>query len=648
MKKLSLLLLFGLFGLAELHAQAVRLVANANDTGPGSLRQALASAANGDSVLFVPGLANQTIRLASQLTVNRSVVIDGRRAPNLTLDGQNQVRILLVEYSFVTVVVRNLTFARGRAADANPATKLRGGAIELLDPNTLRVESCRFLGNVGERGGAIFVGYGARATVLDCVFDRNDGAVAQDGFSAGAIATYGGGPAATVLPNGVGGAALLDVRRCTFTRNKGVVGGGIYVLLGGLRVEDCLFRKNEADAGGAIFQDGCNGTEQTDNVGGTTTIRRCVVDSNTVHGLGGGFFLWGYSLDKYVIENTTIAHNRVLRGGQYNESKGGAFHVRDRASLLVRNCTLADNEVAQQGGGMWLDCRGPEGITVENCTFSGNRASTATGGGDIGGAAVFNTPASVPIRITNSTFVGNAADRADGCVWIAGAPNAQNLTFTNCAFAGNRAGTAGSAREQTVNFPALSGGGNFVQNTAGAVQNLAAATYGPDLGLRPLQSFGVAGQQIWVHPLARTSPLVDAGVPVAGLAADQLGTARPQDGNGDGTARFDAGAVELTTQGPLATAAAGAPAAATLAQNFPNPFAARTTIAYVLREAGPARLRLCDATGRTVATLVDGPRGAGAHAYALAAADWALPGGVYYYVLETAGTCQRRRLVLLR
>lgn len=626
-------------------SQTTRVVSTAADAGSGSLRQALTGAATGDSIVFAPALANQTIRLSTQLTLNKSVVIDGRRAPNLTLSGEGRVRILRIDYSFVTVTVRNLTFANGWAVDADANTQLRGGAIELLDPNALRLENCRFVRNTGERGGAVFVGYGARATVRNCVFDGNDGSVANDGFSAGAISTYGGGPGATVLPNGVGGAAMLDVQGCSFIRNKGVVGGGIYVLLGGLRVEDCLFRKNEAQTGGAVFQDGCNGTEQDDNLGGTTVIRRCVVDSSLVHGLGGAFFLWGYSLDKYVIENTTIRANRVVAGGQYNESKGGAMHVRDRASLLLRNCTLADNEVTQQGGGLWLDCRGPEGIAIENCTFSGNRARPATGsGGDIGGAAVFNTPASVAIRVTNSTFVGNAAGRADGCVWIAGSANAQRLTFTNCVFAGNRAGT--DQREQTVNFPALSGGGNFVQNTTGAITTgIPSATYLADVRLAPtLQQVTVAGQLFWVHPPLPASPLLDAGVPVPGLATDQLGTARPQDGDGDGTARFDPGAVERPAAGPLAVVAAIP--AATLEPNFPNPFADHTTLRYTLTQPGPVALRVFDATGRMVAVLVDQVQSAGVHEVAFAARR--LPGGVYVCELAAGGTRQRRRLVVAR
>ncbi|UYZ62961.1 right-handed parallel beta-helix repeat-containing protein [Hymenobacter weizhouensis] len=552
----TILSLFCIFLLhLPVQAQTTRVVSNANDAGAGSLREALTSAANGDLITFAPGLAGQTIRLSSQLTLSKSVTIDGQAAPGLTLSGESRTRILRIDYSFVTVTIKHLTFADGRAVDADPNTAQRGGALELLDPNTLRLENCRFLRNVGERSGAVFVGYGARATVLNCVFDGNDGSVARDGFSAGAISTYGGGPAATVLENGVGGRAHLEVRGCTFVGNKGIVGGAIYVLLGGLTVEDCVFRQNDADqGGGAIFQDGADGTERENTVGGTTTIRGCQMEGNTARGVGGGLFLWGYSLDRFIIENTVLLNNSVARGGRDNESKGGALQVRDRGSLLLRNCTLAGNTVTQQGGGMWLDCRGPEGITIENCTFSGNRASTGPGGtGDIGGAAVFNTPASVRIGITNSTFVGNAADRADGNIWIAGSANAQNLTFTNCVFAGNRAG-ATSQREQTVNFPALSGGGNFVQSPSagGAQSGIAGATYLADLRLNPaLQTVPVAGRLVPVHPLLPTSPLVDAGVAVAGLSTDQLGTTRPQDGNQDGTARFDPGAVELAAQVPL-------------------------------------------------------------------------------------------------
>src|SRR5258705_13377049 len=59
-------------------------VANTNDNGPGSLRQALADAVNGDTINFDPSLNGQAITLtSSQLLVNKSITITGPGADQL-------------------------------------------------------------------------------------------------------------------------------------------------------------------------------------------------------------------------------------------------------------------------------------------------------------------------------------------------------------------------------------------------------------------------------------------------------------------------------------------------------------------------------------------------------------------------------------
>ena len=198
MKNICFLLLV-LMTAGPLRAQAVRTVTSSADSGAGTLRKALTATPNDDQIGFAPSLAGQTIRLSTQLLLSKSVTLDGQAAPGVTLSGENHTRILRIDYSFVAVTIRTLTFANGRAADTDPATTLRGGAIELSDPNMLRVENCRFLRNVGERSGAIFVGYGARATVLACTFNDNDGSVANDGFGAGAVELTRTGPLAALV-----------------------------------------------------------------------------------------------------------------------------------------------------------------------------------------------------------------------------------------------------------------------------------------------------------------------------------------------------------------------------------------------------------------------------------------------------------------
>lgn len=83
----------------------------------------------------------------------------------------------------------------------------------------------------------------------------------------------------------------------------------------------------------------------------------------------------------------------------------------------------------------------------------------------------------------------------------------------------------------------------------------------------------------------------------------------------------------------------------------PNPFALATTIAYVLPRPGRVRLRVVDAQGRTVATLVDGERPAGPHAavwQGRGAVGARVAPGVYHVVLEQAGEARSARVVRLR
>ena len=59
--------------------------------------------------------------------------------------------------------------------------------------------------------------------------------------------------------------------------------------------------------------------------------------------------------------------------------------------------------------------------------------------------------------------------------------------------------------------------------------------------------------------------------------------------------------------------AAESPKVFTLHQNAPNPFNPATSIPFSLARRGTVRLVVHDALGRTVRTLVDGPRAAGTH-----------------------------------
>lgn len=88
-----------------------------------------------------------------------------------------------------------------------------------------------------------------------------------------------------------------------------------------------------------------------------------------------------------------------------------------------------------------------------------------------------------------------------------------------------------------------------------------------------------------------------------------------------------------------------------LSQNFPNPVARGTRIAFSLSAGGKVTLSVFDAAGRLVDTLVDGTHSAGAHTVAWSAADRSgrpLPSGVYWYRLSTNGETRTKRMTVIR
>ena len=73
-----------------------------------------------------------------------------------------------------------------------------------------------------------------------------------------------------------------------------------------------------------------------------------------------------------------------------------------------------------------------------------------------------------------------------------------------------------------------------------------------------------------------------------------------------------------------------------LSQNYPNPFNPSTKISYELRVAGYIVLRVFDALGKEVVTLVNEVKNAGRHEVEFKAGN--LSSGVYFYTLSSNGS----------
>lgn len=83
-----------------------------------------------------------------------------------------------------------------------------------------------------------------------------------------------------------------------------------------------------------------------------------------------------------------------------------------------------------------------------------------------------------------------------------------------------------------------------------------------------------------------------------------------------------------------------------LAQNYPNPFNPATAIRFSLTEAQHVRLDVFDATGRSVATLVDDALPSGEHLQRFDGSG--LASGVYYYRIVAGNFSQTRRMILTK
>jgi beta-glucanase (GH16 family) len=236
------------------------VVTTLDDSGEGSLREALAMIADGGTITFDPALAGETIPVGNELVANRSVTIDATDAPGIVLDGQGEGRVLRVTAG-ATVTLHHLVVANG-------AGTLQGGGVQNL--GTLHLDHVVVRDNVipdtggdpdFQLGGAgIYNGTNAVLTLTDSTVADNT-SVNQPG---GGIYGFFGSDI-TITRSTVSGNVSGDVAgglrslgdativNSTFSGNVSTAwhGGGIFHTDGSLTVTSSTFAENVAPAGTA-------------------------------------------------------------------------------------------------------------------------------------------------------------------------------------------------------------------------------------------------------------------------------------------------------------------------------------------------------------------------------------------------------------
>jgi CSLREA domain-containing protein len=233
----SLLGVLLLGALATLHADTLT-VANLNDSGPGSLRQAIADAAPGDTIDFA---VTGTITLTSgELVITNDLTIVGPGATNLAVSGNNSSQIF--RFANVSASLSGLTVSNGRGLST--ASVHWGGGI-VVSGGYLSMVNVIVLGNHAHNAGGIFNDGTLAAT--NCTFSgnssengaaiRNDGTAKLIGCTfSGNADSYGG---ALAQPSWAGPCEIVS---CTFASN---IGRGIRVFgANNLSIKNCIVADN--------------------------------------------------------------------------------------------------------------------------------------------------------------------------------------------------------------------------------------------------------------------------------------------------------------------------------------------------------------------------------------------------------------------
>lgn len=436
--KLNILFTTFLLSVGIMYAQVV--VTKNTDTGAGSLREAVTNATNGQTITFDASLANQTIVLASTINIPaaKNITIDGLNAANISISGNNLVRMFLLQSTSVNptrLTFKNLTFIKGLTSEY-------GAAIKAEHQGVLDIQNCKFKNNNAAQGGsAIFSAFEGYCVVKDCDFEANI-SIANNNERGSTLMIWG--------PN------ASTISGCNFTNNKGINGAAINGLNAGLNVSNCNFIGNTtSDAvkdvgnandflrgfGGAIYTDRASNSTNNGDLG-SIIIKRCKFENNIGKSDGGAMYLYTDETDNVRIEECYFNNNEAQTLPTGEGGGGGAIEQMNNSKnkgFVVQNCTFSNNKAAVNGGAIRADWADTD---IINCTFYNNKAllTKSDGYAANGGALVCFSMDNSKVNVTNCTFANNYAGWVGGAI----ASKKENTNIKNSIFYQNTAGNGGN------------------------------------------------------------------------------------------------------------------------------------------------------------------------------------------------------------
>ena len=376
------------FAVASANA-AIFTVATTNDSGTGSLRDAIAQANAADGADTINFIVSGTIVLTSgQIQITGPLTINGPGADKLAIDGNANNRIFSI---FAT----------------DPACPALDGPDYLVSISGLRLTNARRIQS--QAAGAIFTEH---SLTLDSVIVDNNkagtggGVVFQIQYPGQALTINNSQflnntvqPIVAGATNISGGALALYERCATAPTTPATV-----------TIANSVFSGNRAQPTGTL--NGQGGAIYALSLADITITDTRIVDNHVVapnppganqNYRGGGIYGSAKSL---TIVRSEIAENSVTDVTSGDLTRGGGLALLnvtaalqasgDAMAVRIINSTISGNASSATAGAMWV--RGNVALELDNSTVSDNLAApTQTGG------MAFNTAATSPPSASNAT-----------------------------------------------------------------------------------------------------------------------------------------------------------------------------------------------------------------------------------------------------
>lgn len=320
------------------------VVTSTADSGPGSLRQAVADANSGDQITFSSELNGQAITLLSSQTVAKNLTITGPGASLLAIQGPGVVGLLAIKGG-AEVMVSGLTIRDGERGVDN-----QGGDLTIV--------SCVITGN---QAGPPWDGAG--------ISNKDGSLTILNSQVTGNSAVYAGGGGIANINS------TLTIDSSTISNNSAWFGGGAGVV----NFSGNVVIMNTTVSGNSGHGQGLRNDDTMSII--NSTVSNNNTSSGAVENYGGTM----------IISNSAIISNTAT------ESDGGG--ISNTGLLTVTNSTVSGNASNGSGGGIYNETT----LNLNNVTITQNTADLdANGSGEGGG--IFSSGS---IYFKNSITAGN-------------------------------------------------------------------------------------------------------------------------------------------------------------------------------------------------------------------------------------------------